>query len=253
MKVSQLIPSIRKEVEQAFSLKLEEAWRLIRWFANNKACVSCSFGKDSTVVLWLVLQENPQVPVVFTNTGVEFTETIKFKEELTEQWNLNLIEAKPKQSFWKLWNGRELPDGSKHKKGVSVDRCCHVLKESPFKAVVKEYGFCYNFTGITVMEGRQRMLRICERGNYYYHKTFGLWNIHPIAFWTPKEVWDFTKYHNLPVNEAYEKYKINRVGCLPCTAHKGWRKQLVEINPKMYRYIQETYFRQRLLEVEHHG
>ena len=40
---------------------------------------------------------------------------------------------------------------------------------------------------------------------------------------------------------------LKRMGCLPCTAHKGWRAQLAKINPKMYRFIQENYFHQTLL------
>lgn len=248
MKVSQMIPSIRIEVEQPLCYKLSRAWKLIHMFTRNKPCVSCSFGKDSMLVLWLVRQEKPDIPVVFTNTGVEFKETIEFKDRMVDEWGLNLIEVKPEKTFWKLWEGRELPDGSKHKKGVSVDRCCHVLKEKPFRSVVKQHGFTHNFTGITVAESRQRMLRICERGAYYYHKTFGVWNIHPIAFWTPEEVWAFTKYHRIPVNPVYEKYGMLRVGCLPCTAHRGWRKQLGKVNPKMLKHVLKNYFDQPQLE-----
>lgn len=253
MKFSQLFPSFKYEVARPLEKKLKRANELIQIFgslAKDKACVSCSFGKDSMLVLWLCRQQFPEISVVFNNTGVAFPETIHFKDKMKEEWNLNLIETKAKQSFWELWDGRELPDGAKQKKRVSQDRCCHVLKENPFHKVVKEYGFTINFTGITVMESRQRMLRLCERGLYYYHKTHGITRIHPIAFWKPEEVFQFSRKNNIPLNPAYEKYDLNRIGCQPCTAHKHWRKELAKTNPRMYKFVQEQFFHQKLLEID---
>jgi phosphoadenosine phosphosulfate reductase len=248
MKLNQLIPSVRREVEKPFPEKLRHAQQLIRMFANKNACVSCSFGKDSTVVLWLCLQENPNIPVVFNNTLVEFPETIALKEQLKLAWNLNLIETKPEKTYWQVWDGFKLPDGWKHNKEKTRDRCCYYLKEKPFKLIAKEKSFTHNYTGITALESRQRQLRICELGDYYYNKTNNLWRIHPIAFWTPEEVWQFIHDNNLPENLAYTKYKTDRIGCVPCTAHHQWREQLAKVNPAMYKYVQEHFFHQKLLE-----
>jgi len=57
--------------------------------------VSCSFGKDSMVVLHMALQVDPNIKVVFFNTGVEFPETIRLKNRLKDEWNLNLYETTP--------------------------------------------------------------------------------------------------------------------------------------------------------------
>lgn len=45
---------------------------------DNKICVSFSGGKDSTVLLHLVRSIYPNVPAVFTNTGLEYPEIQKF-------------------------------------------------------------------------------------------------------------------------------------------------------------------------------
>jgi len=255
MKFSQLMPSIKAEVQKPFQEKLAKAKQLVKLWANKNACVSCSFGKDSTVVLYLVREVNPQIPVIFNNTGVEFRETLEFKDMLTKEWNLNLVELKPEKTFWQIMDPKKIkiPDGSKTSKfrfqsRHTHDACCYYLKEKPFKDYVKGR-FSVNFTGITAMESRQRMLRACEKGMEYYHKTHGLLKIHPILYWTPQEVWQFIKDNNIPVNPAYQKYGINRIGCVPCTAHRGWREQLIKVNPKMYRFIQEQFFGQKLLEI----
>ncbi|MBD3355071.1 phosphoadenosine phosphosulfate reductase family protein, partial [Candidatus Woesearchaeota archaeon] len=67
---------------------------------KENIAVACSFGKDSIVVLHMALKYKPDIKVMFNNTGVEFPETIKYKEMLVKKWNLNLIETKPIKTFW---------------------------------------------------------------------------------------------------------------------------------------------------------
>ena len=52
--------------------------------------VAFSGGKDSTVVLDLARRADPNVPVCFFDSGLEFPETLAYIDELTDRWNLNL-------------------------------------------------------------------------------------------------------------------------------------------------------------------
>ena len=129
MKVSQLMEPAKSQVLKPFDEKLKRARDLVRIFCNlfpKHSAVSCSFGKDSTVVLKLVRDLNPQIPVIFNNTGVQFKETYDFKDKLVDEWNLNLLETKPIKTFWEVADQYGLPDGKK-----KSDRCCDYLKEIP--------------------------------------------------------------------------------------------------------------------------
>ncbi len=78
-----------------------------------------------------------------------------------------------------------------------------------------------------------------------YSKKMGVWKIHPLLYWTEQEVWDYTKDNKLPINEAYSKYGIDRIGCLPCMSYKNWKENLGRIAPKLYCYICKRYCKYR--------
>ena len=54
--------------------------RIREWYDHfgGDVCVSFSGGKDSTVLVDLVHKVYPDVPIVFSNTGLEFPDIQKF-------------------------------------------------------------------------------------------------------------------------------------------------------------------------------
>lgn len=107
---------------------------------------------------------------------------------------------------------------------------------------LKERSIDISFSGITAVESRHRMFVACKKGMEYYSFKDGLYKVHPIMFWTEQEVWEFTKDNDIPINEAYGKYGINRIGCMWCMSHRGWRNQVSRINPRVYCYMMRRYF-----------
>lgn len=59
--------------------------------------VSWSGGKDSTVVVDMARQVDPNVPVVFFDSGLQFPETLRYLEDCAQAWRLNftVIPAEP--------------------------------------------------------------------------------------------------------------------------------------------------------------
>jgi len=250
MKLNQLIKNVKAEVEKPFEQKLRRTEQLINMFANlETSCVSCSFGKDSIVVLYLALQVNPKIKVCFSDTRIDFPETLKLAKRLEESWNLDLSILKPQTTFWKIMDRIRkeklyLDDGRKHS-----TICCYHLKEKPFRLWAKSQGIIRTITGITAMESRHRMFVACKKGSDYYSFRDGFWKVHPIVFWTEGEVWNFIRNNHLPINEAYAKYGLNRIGCMWCTSHQHWREQIARINPKVYTFMINRYFPQKVLDI----
>ncbi len=57
---------------------------------QNEGYLAFSGGKDSLVVLHLTLAVDPDVPIAFFDSGLEFPETYVYLEQLAHQWRLNL-------------------------------------------------------------------------------------------------------------------------------------------------------------------
>lgn len=207
---------------------------------GDKLAVSCSFGRCSVAVLHMALQLNPEIPVIFNNTTVQFPETYEYRDRLVEEWNINLIETKPVKPFWDVIKEEGLPLMRKAKGSLGKPKCCWYCKDLPLQLACQKHGITANLTGLRVAESRARMFIIAQKGQFYFRRTRGeMWQLHPITFWDSEEVNSYMERVQIPLNPVYEKYGLERLGCMPCTAYLGWEKVLAKTNPKMYRYVQK--------------
>ena len=65
---------------------------------GGRACLTCSFQAEDVVVLHLLRQRLPKVPVMFLETGYHFPEVLAYRDQLTRDWKLNTLNlqhAKP--------------------------------------------------------------------------------------------------------------------------------------------------------------
>ncbi len=239
---------VREKVERPFREKLRGSRQLLKQWIQGDCYVSCSFGKDSMVLLFLALEERKDIPVVFVNTGVDYKETVRFKERMEREWKLNLLELRPEVTFFQVMDrvkqrGRAVDDGAKNS-----NICCYHLKEKPILLLARRQSFTHCFTGVTAIESRKRAWIAFSHGQQYYVKKQEIIKIHPILYWRPQEIHQFIRDNGIPLNPVYERYGIARTGCQCCTCYKGWREQLSRVNPKLYKIILERYFDQKTLD-----
>lgn len=227
-------------LEQKLELARVRIRTALRDQGADKCAVACSFGKDSMAVLHLVREMEPNILVEFTNTGVEFPDTLRHRDRVVKEWELNYVEAKSKDhTFFELVEKYGFPSRSRlDPKSSGVPKCCEYLKERPAAEIYKQLGVKLIFTGITADESRNRWFLSKRCGNYYYAKTQDLWKCHPIMDWTTEEVWRYTRENGIPINPFYEKFPEQRVGCVPCTAYMSWEENMASAFPKMYSRVQ---------------
>jgi 3'-phosphoadenosine 5'-phosphosulfate sulfotransferase (PAPS reductase)/FAD synthetase len=239
---------------------------------HNKPIICWSGGKDSTAVLHLCRLYKPDIPVIYSDSGVDFPETRQFIKHLANKWNLNIYIAKPKkgESFWDCVKNYGWPIFSKSisanvekalrsrnirdqmsplekilaKNDIRIStRCCYFVREKPSKAIEKALNADIKILGLTALESRARVRLWVDHGDYYYVKHYfgknvGIWKANPISIWTDKDVWKYHKINSIPHCKLYDMgHKRN--GCWPCAMgiRNGQLKRLRQSHPKLFKYL----------------
>ena len=233
---------------QALSLPEKEEWAhaTITKALKDTQLQSLAFsgGKDSTVLLHLIRQHKPDIPVIYGNTTIEFPECVQFTRNLVKAWSLNFYEARPDVSFWWVVGEYGWPlmgktfgvGGVAHKSSREQffedlmqegrltgqykiqaeipisSACCTFLKERPSQKLQKQMGIECVFLGILASESRQRMFNFLKYGEYYYAKNQKMYKCHPLAIWTDDDIWAYIHKYKLPYAKLYDMGYYNNFG-----------------------------------------
>jgi len=208
---------------------------------SKKPVMACSFGKASIVVLHLVRTFCKNALVLFHNTLCQFKETYEYRDLILKEWSIqNYHETKPIKTFWECADQYGFPQMrnpayTQGGKKPRTPKCCIYMKERPAKRFLKEHGADCEFVGLQASESMFRRLSFFREGEAFDSKTYKCRLVRPIMIWTDKDIWDYHKKFNIPINPFYEKMPRN--GCMPCTGYKSWRERMAKVNPRMYKYI----------------
>ncbi|ODT49968.1 phosphoadenylyl-sulfate reductase [Devosia sp. 63-57] len=164
-----------------------------------------SFGADSAVLLHMVAQVDPSMPVYFLETGKHFPETLAYVETLKRQFGLlNIHGIHPDPADIKRFD----PNGDLWE--TDPDSCCHIRKTEPLEPITEQYGGW--------VTGRKRY-QTKERGvlPHFELTSDDRIKVNPLAYFTDADVVEYRQKHNLPEHPLYAKgYKS--IGCAPCTS-----------------------------------
>jgi phosphoadenosine phosphosulfate reductase len=164
-----------------------------------------SFGADSGVLLHLVAQVDPSMPVYFLETGKHFTETLDYVETLKKHLGLiNVHAIHPSSEDVKRFD----PIGTLWE--TDPDSCCHIRKTEPLEPITEQYGGW--------VTGRKRF-QTKERGvlPHFELTSDDRIKVNPLAYFTDADVNQYKIEHGLPEHPLFAKgYKS--IGCAPCTS-----------------------------------
>jgi phosphoadenosine phosphosulfate reductase len=176
--------------------------------SGNDACLTCSFQAEDVLLLYLVRELWANIPVLFLDTGYHFAETYAYRDRITTDWKLNLINLLPARSVAE----QELEHGLLHQ--TAPDRCCALRKVEPLFAAVGNYKIW--LTGLRREQARSRAA-LEEIADFTLPNGVIVRKLSPFADWTTREVWETCAFYGIPLLPLYEVGYIS-IGCKPCTS-----------------------------------
>ena len=120
---------------------------------GDRLVASTSFGLQAAVMLHLIHEHAPKIPVVFIDTGFLFPETYQYAEELTSMLDLDLriyqptVSAARMQALWgNLWeNGKD-----------GAERYGLITKVEPMNRALRETGADVWLSGLRRSQSAER-------------------------------------------------------------------------------------------------
>lgn len=195
--------------EAAVHLEGKAAERILAWACAvvPRFTVTSSFGAESAVLLHMVSQVAPEVPVLFIDTDFHFPETLDYRRRLAGELGLTVVDARPLLS----------PAEQEQRYGAALyerdpDACCRMRKTEPLRNALAGYdGWA---TGVRRVQTPERsMTPIVEARR---HDDRWLSKVAPLAQWTDEDVEAYLRRHDLP-RHPLVSVGYRSIGCAPCT------------------------------------
>ncbi|MGF1567410.1 MAG: phosphoadenylyl-sulfate reductase [Nodosilinea sp.] len=177
-----------------------DALSLVRWGEETFGAglvLSTSFGIQSAVMLHLVTQVIPNVPVIWVDTGYLPVETYRFAEDLAARLKLNLrvyqsplSPARMEALHGRLWEQNTVE---------ALNRYDSMRKVEPMQRALADLGATAWLTGLRAdqTDHRKSLQRVGQQGGRY--------KLLPILKWTSKDVYEYLIAHDLPYHPLFDK------------------------------------------------
>jgi phosphoadenosine phosphosulfate reductase len=178
-------------------LRTASAEDVIRYAVERfhpRLTMACSFQKEESVLVHMLLAECPDARVFTIDTGVLFGETLQTWKQFEDRFGLRV----------------EVFDASSPDQPWTLERCCSEAKVDALEQALD--GVDAWITGIrqeqaTTRAGSDKLDRDEPRG---------IWKVNPLVDWTEKDVWRYINKHDLPYNPLHDQGYAS-IGCAPCT------------------------------------
>ncbi len=164
---------------------------------GDELVMTTSFGIQSAVLLHLATTVNPNIPIIWVDTGYLPEETYRFADELTERLNLNLkiyqspiSPARMESSYGKLWETGNVED---------LNLYDQIRKVEPMKRALEETGAKAWLSGL---RSEQTKFRQTLTPLSYDGERFKLL---PILNWNSKDVYEYLENHHLPHHPLFDE------------------------------------------------
>ena len=199
-----MITRLSLEPEEIEALSAEE---LVRWASaefGERLCLTCSWQKQSSVLVHMVADLGLDMDVIELDTHLFFRESYETREQLVERYGLSLI--RPSLLTVAEQHASEGPNLWE----TDPDRCCHIRKVEPLIQALAPYDAW--ISGIRRGQSPSR----AGTPKVVWSERYRVWKIHPLADWGEEQVWGYIFANDVPYNPLHDS-GYRSIGCIPCT------------------------------------
>ncbi|NNC88293.1 MAG: phosphoadenylyl-sulfate reductase [Akkermansiaceae bacterium] len=166
-----------------------ERLRLLSERFAGRIVATSSFGLQSAVMLKLLKDHAPGIPVVFIDTGYLFPETYRYAQDLQERLGLEIEVYSPAvtPARQEALHGRLWEQGSE-----GMDQYARINKIEPMNRALLEHGANVWISGVRRSQSSTR----AAKG--FFEQQAKTLKVYPIVDWTDREVADYMAEHRLP-------------------------------------------------------
>ena len=161
---------------------------------HPRLTMACSFQKEESVLLHMLLSVCAEPHVFTIDTGVLFPETLETWKRFEDHFGVR-VESVDARSPTEPW---------------TLDRCC-----SEAKVVAVNTALADVDAWITGIRREQASTRSAA-AKLERDEPHGVWKVNPLADWTERDLWRYIYRHNLPYNPLHDRGYAS-IGCRPCT------------------------------------
>lgn len=170
---------------------------IVKWAiaqANDRAIVSTNYRPYEAVILHLVTQVQPDIPVLWVDHGYNRPATYQHAEEVKRQLKLNIKVYLPKLTaahYDAVHGGMPEPTQENEDR---IKAFSTVMKLEPFQRGMRELAPTVWITALRKVQNLNRAgLDIVSEDS-----NFGSLKVSPLFYWSDAEMEAYLKQHNLP-------------------------------------------------------
>ncbi|NEO27351.1 MAG: phosphoadenosine phosphosulfate reductase [Kamptonema sp. SIO4C4] len=173
---------------------------IVQWAADtfqDGLIMSTSFGIQSAVMLHLVTQVVPNIPIIWVDTGYLPPETYHFADQLTQRLNLNLkvyqspmSPARMEAIYGKLWEKQDVE---------SLNLYDQIRKVEPMQRALQELNATAWLAGLRKDQTNHR------QNLDYVNRQGQIYKILPILDWNSRDVYQYLTQFDLPYHPLFDQ------------------------------------------------
>ena len=166
--------------------------------------VACSFQKEASVIMHMLLEIEPGAQFFTLDTGLFFPETYRTWRALEQRYGIEVenmhgpsLVRQAERHGDALWER-------------DPDHCCELRKVAPLRDVLAPLDAWVSGLRRGDATGRARSPKLG------WDAKHGLYKVNPLADWSEADVWEYLARHDIPYHELHDRGYAS-IGCTHCT------------------------------------